>query len=382
MQGDKHWEEDFHKTEANLKSIIDNAATLYTLLDTELRIISFNEPAAQNVMQKTGKEMTVGSSIIDYVSGDRKKEINDRYQSVLNGKKHTYQISYQPNNESLTWYEVNLFPVFDDAQVNLGMVIAVNNITARKQEEAKLKKSDEKFQELLVNKTEEIKKSSVALQEIQNREKKLRSDLGKLLSDDLRSPLARIQGLISMLNDDHLEESSVKEIFESIASETKQMDKVMDEMNGVISVDDQIKPLKNPAVENTSSPITNILLLDDDEICNFVSRKTLSKTSFPSHVKSFQNGTQALAELKGLKANEFPDTMFVDINMPVMDGWQFLSELERFPSDVLEKCKIFMLSSTIDPNDIDRSKKSSIVKKLISKPLSVQVLEDLLNKSE
>ncbi|MGB4973973.1 MAG: response regulator, partial [Cyclobacteriaceae bacterium] len=65
-----------------------------------------------------------------------------------------------------------------------------------------------------------------------------------------------------------------------------------------------------------------------------------------------------------------PDVIFLDIDMPLMDGFQFLDEFEKLTSNTKKSCKIVMLTSSINPQDFDRSKKYSNVKLYLNKPLS------------
>jgi CheY-like chemotaxis protein len=117
-----------------------------------------------------------------------------------------------------------------------------------------------------------------------------------------------------------------------------------------------------------------IFLIDDDAITNYVNKKIITK-SYPFTIVEFTSSTEALAVLKEYSSSEthlFPEIIFLDINMPHMDGWEFLEEFQKLPGTVLDKCEVIMLSSSIDTYDIERSKKYKIVKQFISKPLTVE----------
>jgi CheY-like chemotaxis protein len=81
--------------------------------------------------------------------------------------------------------------------------------------------------------------------------------------------------------------------------------------------------------------------------------------------------------LEGVAANILPEVIFLDIDMPLMDGFQFLDEFEKLGSNTKEKCKIVMLTSSINPQDVNKSKNYLYVKKYINKPLSQENLENL-----
>ncbi len=126
--------------------------------------------------------------------------------------------------------------------------------------------------------------------------------------------------------------------------------------------------------------INNVVLIDDDPITNMINTKIL-QNHFKTKVNAFTSASIALDELKGISDSEkIPDVIFLDINMPNIDGWQFLAEYEKLPSKQWQHCKLYMLSSSIDFGDIDKSKTFTSVKGFISKPLLPNTLVDLVSK--
>ncbi|GAB4409586.1 MAG: response regulator [Bacteroidia bacterium] len=119
------------------------------------------------------------------------------------------------------------------------------------------------------------------------------------------------------------------------------------------------------------------MLVDDNEIDNIINEKIIEANSFAEKILVFQTGQEALDFLRDNQddADELPEIVFLDINMPIMDGFQFLEDFEKFSSTVLEKCKIIMLSSSISPRDIDRAASSRYVKKYLNKPLNARYLQ-------
>lgn len=119
------------------------------------------------------------------------------------------------------------------------------------------------------------------------------------------------------------------------------------------------------------------MLVDDNEIDNIINEKIIEANSFADQVMVFQTGQEALDYLGENQDNQdtLPEIVFLDINMPIMDGFQFLEDFEKFSDTVLEKCKIIMLSSSISPKDIDRAASSKYVKKYLNKPLNARYLE-------
>ena len=94
-----------------------------------------------------------------------------------------------------------------------------------------------------------------------------------------------------------------------------------------------------------------IFLVDDDPINNLINKRLLSKTGLSQNIREFLGGEDALLLLK-----EVPDKdhllIFLDINMPMISGWEFIEKLKTLPDSITEQFSIYMLSSSIDPSDI------------------------------
>ena len=119
-------------------------------------------------------------------------------------------------------------------------------------------------------------------------------------------------------------------------------------------------------------------IIDDEEMSIFCTENILRTNKFSSEIRCFTNARKALAELEILvESNAFPDFILLDLNMPVLDGWGFLHAYRQFPEEIKEKCSIYILSSSVDENDINRSKMHSEVCNFLTKPLYQADLETL-----
>ncbi|MES2458739.1 MAG: response regulator [Bacteroidota bacterium] len=122
----------------------------------------------------------------------------------------------------------------------------------------------------------------------------------------------------------------------------------------------------------------NLLVIDDDEINIFIIKKIVEKTGYPVSMTSKGNGQLAIDYLKTvLESNgPFPELILVDINMPLMNGWEFLEAYEKL--NVSFSPHMYMVSSSVYENDIEKAKSYKTIKGFISKPLSIDRLTELL----
>lgn len=128
-----------------------------------------------------------------------------------------------------------------------------------------------------------------------------------------------------------------------------------------------------------------ILCVDDDPITLMLCKMVLSRSDFAKEIITAQNGEEALNYFDDLKLNnlgneinKYPLLIFLDLNMPVMGGWEFLDHFsqEEYRTQ-FKDCKVIVLSSTIDPDDINKAKTYPMVLDFLSKPISKEMLEDL-----
>ncbi|GAA3513250.1 response regulator [Aquimarina addita] len=119
-------------------------------------------------------------------------------------------------------------------------------------------------------------------------------------------------------------------------------------------------------------------IIDDDPIYVFGVKKVMNVIDFSNSVMVFRDGQEALNNLKAIiTANEkLPDIILLDINMPILDGWQFLDEFVKIPCK--KKITIYIASSSVDPQDMLRAKKYSVVKNYVVKPISIDKLRKVL----
>lgn len=121
-----------------------------------------------------------------------------------------------------------------------------------------------------------------------------------------------------------------------------------------------------------------VLIVDDDPIHNMVSSKLIEKAKFAEKTDKVLSGKLALEYLnRNAEQEALPDLIFLDINMPLMDGWEFLEEYEKLRVSFQKDIHILMLTSSISPEDIEKSKTHELVFEFVTKPLSIEKLNDI-----
>ncbi len=127
------------------------------------------------------------------------------------------------------------------------------------------------------------------------------------------------------------------------------------------------------------NPINLVMLVDDNDTDNFISRRIIEITKFAKNVEVKNSGKSALEYLEREQDNpsKLPDIIFLDINMPIVDGFVFLFEFEMFPDELKNKCKVVILSSSDNKRDIEKIVDNEHVIKFITKPLTDQALSEI-----
>ena len=129
--------------------------------------------------------------------------------------------------------------------------------------------------------------------------------------------------------------------------------------------------------------INTTCIIDDDPIYVFGTKKIMESTNFCRDFIVYKNGKEAVDDLipKILSRDGvLPDVILLDLNMPIMDGWQVLDELVKVPIE--QKTKIYIVSSSVDTTDLERAKTYSLVSNYIVKPFSVDKVHELMEDIE
>jgi len=122
--------------------------------------------------------------------------------------------------------------------------------------------------------------------------------------------------------------------------------------------------------------IENAFIIDDDDIYIFGIKKLVQIKKLCKEIHTFSHGFDALQHLKELESQKipFPEIILLDINMPVMNGWEFMEKFSEIDKSLRKDTKIYMVSSSIDPEDIEKANKLKEIEEYIIKPIDLNTL--------
>lgn len=122
--------------------------------------------------------------------------------------------------------------------------------------------------------------------------------------------------------------------------------------------------------------VYRVLLLDDNRASNYIHTKYLRKAFAEIEVVDFQSGSDALTYLSD-GANPLPDALFIDINMPTMNAYEFFDRLEELGRKELFNKRIFLLTTSASKFDLERAKRYTFLELILKKPLDLTKIQDL-----
>jgi len=128
-----------------------------------------------------------------------------------------------------------------------------------------------------------------------------------------------------------------------------------------------------------NNKINSVLLVDDDDTNNFYNKIILrEEVGFTGEIKVCYNGKEALEFLQS--KGSMPDIILLDINMPIMNGFEFLDRYEDLPNELKAKVVICMLTSSLSDSDKEKAGSTGIIKEYFGKPLEKELLIGVMNK--
>ena len=128
-----------------------------------------------------------------------------------------------------------------------------------------------------------------------------------------------------------------------------------------------------------------ILLIDDDEATNFINKMVIKKADFDVNIEVCENGKHGLDYLtcqgRYSSEKEFPQPgiIFLDINMPGMNGWEFMEKYKNLPDNQKARIVIAMLTTSLNPDDEFKGENNEEIRSFMNKPLTIEMLMDIVN---
>jgi CheY-like chemotaxis protein len=129
-----------------------------------------------------------------------------------------------------------------------------------------------------------------------------------------------------------------------------------------------------------SAPFPHFIIIDDSQLDCFIGEKIIQNTGTFSSVKSYTQATEAYEFIKNseVQTSEVKTIIVLDIQMPVMNGFQFVEAFESLPNEIQENFVIFMFSSSINENDKNRIENHPCIRKFYGKPISKDTVAALV----
>ena len=345
----KRAQENIEREKELADSVINSLPVIFFLFNKEGKFLRWNK----NLLQVSGysEEEMHSLTPLHFFDEDEKEKMQNEIRMVLTYGQSDSEASILTKSKKKIPYYFNSITINYEGQE---CVIGTGtNISERKRMEENLKAKNKDLEEF-----------------------------AHIVSHNLRAPIAKIQGLTSLVNIDDAGTKESMNLLEYIKDEVINLDKIIKEMNSIIREKEYIDFKRiHPEVKPENIKIKNIFLIDDDPIVNIISKKIIEKAEFAEKIEIYTSAGNALEELdKKFSTNkkELPEVVFLDINMPGKNGWDFLDEFERMCDEIKKNCKVYMLTSSIDPSDVKKSQSYETVKDFIVKPLTKEKLSKLI----
>lgn len=123
-----------------------------------------------------------------------------------------------------------------------------------------------------------------------------------------------------------------------------------------------------------------VFLIDDDEVFVFLTKKIIERADQDVQLSVFPNGHDAIEYLKTAALNPelLPDIILLDLNMPVMDGWEFLTIYKTFNLSQKKRIALYIVTSSISPYEVERARNIEEVQEFIIKPIAKEKFKDII----
>lgn len=242
-------EERLRQSEANLRTIFENAHIGFVLLDNEFKVVSCNQLTIDICEKALHRTLREGDSYLDFVPRSRRKLMGEKLRRARAGEKVQYEGQLKLMDESIAWYEINAFPVNDNTGGTLGVILSIDDVTAKK--------------------AVDIERERITL-DLMQRNSTL-EQFAYIISHNLRSPVANITGLCQLILSEKLTQKDYDKCIDGLATSVKMLDEVIIDLNHILQVRREINEKKENVtlsrlLSDVAASINNLIEKEKVEI--------------------------------------------------------------------------------------------------------------------
>jgi len=230
------------KSEANMRSVFENTDLNIVLLDTDLKVVSYNSNALRESIKVFGKKLDIGKSAFNYFPKERWSLITGIVQKVKNAETIDYEAAYDTKKGGKEWYEVRWTGIFNEMHENLGIVLTMKNITEKKNADLEREKM-----------TADLLKRNQDLEQFTY-----------IVSHNLRAPIANMVGLSDILGYYDYADPDCITTIKALTTSAQNLDGVILDLNTILQSGKQVNDRKEivslpQLVEDISSEIRSMI---------------------------------------------------------------------------------------------------------------------------
>lgn len=208
-------------SEANLRSIFENTDTIYSLLDTQLCVVSFNRQASNFAEKHFQRKIRTGTIAWEYFPADMQQLLRKALEKALEGNNLNFESCFDEGGVH-KWYNAHFHPVWSNEKTVIGVIMSFRDITERKTAEFQ----EKKISEDLIKRNKDLEQFAY------------------IISHNLRAPVANIMGISEILNDEEMPDTERKTFMEGLQDSIKKLDTVIIDLNRILQMKNEVNEVK------------------------------------------------------------------------------------------------------------------------------------------
>jgi PAS domain S-box-containing protein len=241
--------ESLKNSEANFRTILENANRAYILIDTDLKIITFNNLAGELAKKDLGSELREKSYGIEHFPLERRPILEKMLKAALAGIDSQYEVNYGQKDGTFDWYDANIHGIRNNEGKVLGLIMSLTDISERK----KMELQREKISKDLIQRNKDLEQFAY------------------IVSHNLRAPVANIIGFSQLLDDGLVDDVAIQHCVKGISTAAQKLDEVVHDLNHVLQIKREINEQKglvkfSDLVEDIKLSIESLLNNEQVEI--------------------------------------------------------------------------------------------------------------------